>query len=219
MTEAEFIKNIAHRLGRQPLTKPPSRTLSGPPEFWIEQHGATGDTVARFSEELEGLGGHVQSIATIEEMQVSLTGLLSELGTTRIGVWGGSFTSEYRLTNLLQAYETLDWGTYGVQDFQYADVCISGCAYAIANTGTIVMMSDATHGRSVAVLPAVHMVILRKSQIKHTMGDVMKILHERTNQLPSSVHFISGPSRSSDIENDQTIGIHGPAAIYVFIVE
>ncbi|MBH8590449.1 LUD domain-containing protein, partial [Paenactinomyces guangxiensis] len=35
---------------------------------------------------------------------------------------------------------------------------------------------------------------------------------------PSSIHFISGPSRSADIENDLSIGVHGPAALYIFIL-
>lgn len=220
MKEHDFFAHIAARLGRQSaLDSAPVRSVVGVPAFWREPSAHPTDQVAKFQEELENLGGQVRVVENAVELRDALVEFLALLQPTRVGVWGGTFTADYGLTAVLQPYETVDWESVGVAGFKSVDASISGCAYAIADTGTIVMMSTPAQGRSVAVLPAVHIVIIHRSQMRSRLGEVLADFAGPGTTLPSSIHFISGPSRSSDIENDQTIGIHGPAAVIALIVQ
>ena len=63
-----------------------------------------------------------------------------------------------------------------------------------------------------------HVAIVPASRIVATTSDAFADLARRAD-MPSSVIFVTGPSRTSDIENDLTIGVHGPAAVAVFIVD
>ncbi len=218
MDEAAFLERISARLGRSIPEDRPPRNVQGAPDFWRQRSSGAQELILRFQAELEKLGGQVERFEDRSAMLAFLKSLLKDLDPTRIGVWGGNFMDEYQLEEVLSPYEVVTWGNQGVEAFQAAEVSISGCAFAIADTGTMVMMSSETHGRSVAVLPTVHIVILRQEQIHGTMGEVLESLSQMGRSLPASVHFISGASRSSDIENDQTIGIHGPARIVAFIL-
>ena len=218
MDEAAFLEQVSTRLGRPTPTDPPQRNEQGAPDFWRQPSLGKQELILRFQNELEKLGGQVERFEDQSDMLAFLETILQELNPTRIGVWGGNFMKDHQLEEVLSPYEVVMWGDHGVEAFQSAEVSISGCAFAIADTGTMVMMSSETQGRSVAVLPTVHIVILREEQIHGTMGEVLASLSQMGSALPASVHFISGASRSSDIENDQTIGIHGPARIVAFIL-
>jgi len=90
--------------------------------------------------------------------------------------------------------------------------------FAVANTGTLALATTAQRARSVSLLPTVHIALVRESQFVDRMGEALEGIARQTGPppaTPSSVHFISGPSRSADIENDLSIGVHGPAALYV----
>ncbi|MCL6443050.1 MAG: LUD domain-containing protein [Alicyclobacillus sp.] len=219
MNEQDFFANIAARLGRNaPLSVTPRRDVIGAPDFWKQADAHPGDPVDTFQRELEALGGEVHVIEGVSALGEALQDQLARLRPQRVGCWGGEFLNEYNLQEVLSPYTVVTWGEHGVEEYQSVDVSITGCAYAIADTGTIVMMSSPTRGRSAAVLPAVHVVIIHASQIRHRLGEVLEEIALNRASLPSSIHFISGPSRSSDIENDQTIGIHGPAAVVAYVL-
>ncbi|MCL6444853.1 MAG: lactate utilization protein, partial [Alicyclobacillus sp.] len=98
---------------------------------------------------------------------------------------------------------------------------ITGASFGVADTGTIVLACGDAAGRTVHQVPLVHLVVMRESQIVQSLGDAMTRLREvaPSGRIPAYVHFISGPSRSSDIENDQTIGVHGPARVMCFLLQ
>ena len=93
---------------------------------------------------------------------------------------------------------------------------------AIANTGTLVLLAQGGHGRSVSLLTSALLAVFHKDQLVTRMGDAfaqIKAQHPGLTDLPSSINLITGPSRSADIENDLTIGIHGPGKVYAVIIE
>ncbi|MCL6454304.1 MAG: lactate utilization protein C [Alicyclobacillus sp.] len=217
MREADFLRRISERLGRPQPTVPPHRMEIGAPDFWRNPAAHAYAPAERFARELEQVGGMAVSCSSLADLRTKLHDLLAQWQPRRIGTWGGNFVQEMGLNSVLAPYEWIRWGDGGTDAFAHVDVAITGCAFAVAGTGTIVMESSPERGRSVAVLPPVHVVLLRTSQLRHRMGEVLEELAQRKPVLPASIHFITGPSRSSDIENDQTIGVHGPAAVYVLI--
>lgn len=94
--------------------------------------------------------------------------------------------------------------------------------YAIANTGTLVLLARGGHGRSVSLLPDTLFAVIRADRLVTRMGEAFEAIrsdYPEAAALPSSINLITGPSRSADIENDLTIGIHGPGKVYALILE
>jgi len=101
-------------------------------------------------------------------------------------------------------------------------VGLTAVDYAIAETGTIVLTSDEQNSLLVSLLPAVHIALVRSSQIAASLDEVIsRIGKERIGRLDSSrsVTLITGPSRTSDVELILSIGVHGPKELRVIIFD
>ncbi|CAG7650871.1 Lactate utilization protein C [Paenibacillus solanacearum] len=94
--------------------------------------------------------------------------------------------------------------------------------FAVANTGTLVLQCSRERGRSVSLLTEILFAVFRADQLVNRMGEAFtEITSGKTlpEQYASSLNLITGPSRSADIENDLTIGIHGPGKVYAVIIK
>jgi len=98
------------------------------------------------------------------------------------------------------------------------DVGISTAQAAIAETGTLVLDSARERHRLVSLVPPVHIAIIDASSIFQTLGEALAFIHQNGNISPA-VTFITGPSRTADIELTLTIGVHGPQELYVIVNE
>jgi L-lactate dehydrogenase complex protein LldF len=108
--------------------------------------------------------------------------------------------------------------------FVRADVGISGANIAIADTGTLVIVSNEGNGRLVTTLPPVHIAMLGVEKIVPTLEDATAILQmlprSGTGQkITSYVSYITGPSRSADIELTLTVGVHGPKELHIVLLD
>jgi L-lactate utilization protein LutC len=108
--------------------------------------------------------------------------------------------------------------TYSKDDLFTVDVGITSVQAAIADTGTLVLDSSVERNRLVSLIPPIHIAILDASQIFATLGDVLAAL-QAGEELNPAITFITGPSRTADIELTLTLGVHGPQEIYVIINE
>ncbi len=105
-----------------------------------------------------------------------------------------------------------------------ADMGITGANVAIADTGTLVIVSNEGNGRLVSTLPPVHVAILGVEKIVPTLDDasaVLKVLSKSATgqKMTSYVSFITGPSRTADIELSLTIGVHGPGELHIVLLD
>ena len=102
-----------------------------------------------------------------------------------------------------------------------AGVGVSGVDYALADTGTLVLLAGKGQARSISLLPPVHIALVKSDQIVSGLDDLFTLLRfEREDkQLTSAVTFITGPSRTADIELRLVIGVHGPQELHVVVVE
>ena len=99
--------------------------------------------------------------------------------------------------------------------FEY-EVGITGGQLGIAETGTLVLDSSVERNRLVSLVPPVHIAVLDASRIYPTLGDALSFL-QSGDEVSPAITFITGPSRTADIELTLAIGVHGPQELYVII--
>ena len=97
---------------------------------------------------------------------------------------------------------------------------VSGANFGIAATGTVVLESTDEAVRIATTLPEKHFVILDPGKILDTAEQAVPILNDFHKQLPHAyLAYITGPSRTADIERVLTIGVHGPAELHILLLE
>lgn len=100
-----------------------------------------------------------------------------------------------------------------------AEVGVSGVDYALADTGTLVLLARGGQARSTSLLPPVHIAIVKPDQIVSGLDDFFPLLrHEHGSRMSSAITFITGPSRTADIELTLVIGVHGPQELHVVLL-
>lgn len=105
-------------------------------------------------------------------------------------------------------------------DLAGCDVSITGCEFLVARTGTIVMSSAQTSGRTASVYAPIHICIAYTKQLVYDLKDALLAAKNKYgNNLPSLITFATGPSRTADIEKTLVVGVHGPKEVYLFLVE
>ncbi|HEU4796442.1 MAG TPA: lactate utilization protein [Pyrinomonadaceae bacterium] len=101
--------------------------------------------------------------------------------------------------------------------FKY-DVGITNAQAGIAETGTLVLDSAVERNRLVSLVPPVHIAIINASRIYATLGEALAVL-QGGGEVSPAITFITGPSRTGDIEMTLTVGVHGPRELYVIVIE
>ena len=99
-----------------------------------------------------------------------------------------------------------------------ADIGITSADYALAETGTFVMLSSPQEARLISLLPPVHVAVIPRSRILANLDELLGILPLPADQTSSMV-LITGPSRTADIEQILIRGVHGPGEVYAVIVD
>lgn len=97
------------------------------------------------------------------------------------------------------------------------EVGLTGAFAGIAETGTLMMRSGPEHPTTLNFLPDTHVVVVRKSQIVGSYEDAWERIRE--GDMPRTVNFITGPSRTGDIEQTIFMGAHGPRRVHIVLVE
>ena len=86
-------------------------------------------------------------------------------------------------------------------------------------TGSLGLCSSRAQGRACSLLPPVYVAIVEPSQIVPDLFDVFAALESRKGDLPSNLVFVTGPSKTGDIELKLTTGVHGPGHVFLVVVE
>ena len=95
---------------------------------------------------------------------------------------------------------------------------LTGCFCAIGETGTLLLLGAAETPKSTALLPETHICVVEASHIVPTMEDAFALMRKEIGEPPRATFFVSGPSRTADIEQTIVIGAHGPYRVHVVLV-
>ena len=188
MSSREIIlSSIRQHLAASPPDDQPKPVL--PPSVAAP---APASLVELFKENVEAVNGHC--IVTRDVSQ-AVTRIITNLGATKIA--------------------TSDAPPSAKEIFEF-DVGITTAQAAIADTGTLVL--DAAHERHrlISLVPPVHIAIVNASSIFQTLAEALAFIHQKGN-ISHAVTFITGPSRTADIELTLAIGVHGPQELYVIV--
>jgi L-lactate dehydrogenase complex protein LldG len=117
----------------------------------------------------------------------------------------------------------LDWAGAGLQiearPTQGNDrLAITGCFCAIAETGTLVVLSGPDTPTASTLLPDTHVAVLAADRVVSGMEEAFALIRRERAVLPRAVNLISGPSRTGDIEQTIVLGAHGPFRVRILVV-
>ncbi len=128
---------------------------------------------------------------------------------------------EFGIKQWIEEYATL-WdiedGDKNIERAANTKVGITFADIALAESGTIVLLNEDGKGRSVSLLPEIHIVLVPASIIVPRLTQGIQKVSE-LSRIPSCVNFISGPSNSADIESYLVVGVHGPLEVIYIIIE
>lgn len=185
------------------------------PPPWQSRRQFT-DLVARFEQSLTAVKGecfHVESLAAAHEQTNQL---LRHLEAEKVVL-----NDERPLANLPHlphiAYHLVRQEDETLREFcAAADVGLSSADAALAETGTIILTSGPGKSRLATLLPPVHIALVPTAVLT---TDLFTWTRQFKRKLPANLNFISGPSKTGDIEQTLTIGVHGPKRFIVFLYD
>jgi L-lactate dehydrogenase complex protein LldG len=107
-------------------------------------------------------------------------------------------------------------GGYDVNELETCDAGITECDALIAQTGSVLVTSRSAGGRALSVLPPHHIVLARREQLIADLPAAFALVKETYGaNMPSMISFITGPSRTGDIERILVLGAHGPKELTI----
>ena len=190
--------------------------------------GAAGDLCDKMAEEVDAVGGKAFRVPDLLAARVLLATLLEEAAAKSALCWEHDVLTRLELAEFLQSrsierhsYESLSRLDFPAQRAAMlaCDIGISSVDCAIAETGTLMVCSRPGQERLASLLPIMHVAIVERQQIVPDLIDAFGQLQERgLDNLPSNITFITGPSKTGDIELQLTTGVHGPKHWRVILV-
>ncbi len=168
------------------------------------------DLVARFSARAQGMQASVETVSALRDAPQAVAAFLRDHGLALSGC-------------VSPQLEPLDWRAAGLhlecgaahpEDL----IGVSGVYAAIAETGTLMLLSSPASPATVSLLPETHVAIVPASRIVRYMEDAWALARSELGELPRAVNFVSGPSRTADIDQQIVLGAHGPYRVHIIIV-
>ena len=103
-----------------------------------------------------------------------------------------------------------------------AGMGITGADYAIAETGSVIVMPRKGLSRLVSLVPPIHVALVRPDDLIESLDDLMLFrrleYHRNDGDMGSYLNFITGPSRTADIEQTIVVGVHGPKEVHLILL-
>jgi len=168
------------------------------------------DLVGRFCQQAERTSQTLDRVAQAGDVPGAVARYLDSIGIARQAIAWRTLTD-------------LPWQASGI-DVAFRKpvnedlVGITGCFCAIAETGTLMLLSGPETYSSAALLPETHIALLPVSRIVGSMEEAFALAKQERGELPRATNFISGPSRTGDIEQTIVLGAHGPYRVHVILI-
>ena len=167
------------------------------------------DRLAQFRKECDRQGTTHAAVASDSDIPAEVARYLAASGLEpRLAGWG--------------EFAGLDWAGAGIafdnRPARDGDrTGLTGCFCAIAETGTVLLLSSPATPKVTALLPETHICVVRTARLVDTMEESFALVRSEIGDPPRAVFFVSGPSRTADIEQTIVIGAHGPYRVHIIL--
>jgi L-lactate dehydrogenase complex protein LldG len=205
------------------------RVQTEPTERTAGRGNVGGDLTGRLAQEIEAVGGQAHRVASLSQARTCVAKLLEQYAASSVLCWNDDTLAAMGLRELLteRGIERWDYDRLTALDADdrrqaqlAADAGISGVDFAIAETGSLALLSQPGHERNASLLPPAYIAVVRRGQIVADLFDLFDELAARgLEKLPSNLVLVTGPSKTGDIELKLTTGVHGPKYWHVVIVD
>ena len=245
--KAEFLRSVREALGRPPSGSgravPPAQPYHRLEETLPHLEAQAVELEARLREnrpllldsfaEMAARGGwNVHRVSGVEAAIGRVDSLMSELGAARIVRSGQPVFDDAPVDNALEGrgiqVTAIVQGEKAEraqlrQEIRRADVGLTGTDYALAETGSLVIMPRRGLSRLVSLVPPVHVALVRPDEVLESLHDLFLLrrleYHRSGGEMGSYLNFITGPSRTADIEMTIVQGVHGPKTVHLVLIE
>jgi len=208
----EILGKVQGGLGRRPGAPvapipPTARIASRTP-------GEAEAEIAQLLAEIGKLNGATRRLANRGELRAALADLVKAEGVKKATLWTTPDLAAWEVTESLKAL--------GVEivpaqaDKHLVAACelgVTGVDAALAETGTLQLLSSPERPRVVSLLPRVHLAIFTPTVLRADLHQAFAGAKDAGYSV-----FVTGPSRTSDIELTLTLGVHGPKSLYAWVL-
>jgi L-lactate dehydrogenase complex protein LldG len=210
---AEILGHVRAALGAD------QRTRAAPPALPAVLTGAPvepGERYERFRSTLERVGGRVERLASLEASLARVAELVRERGARRIALSDAPELA--RLHAELGPGRELSGPASPRAQLLAAELGVTLAQWGIAETGTLVLESARERHRLVSLLPPVHVALVPARALLGTLGEALAAVRASSGAPASrTITFVTGPSRTADIELTLVVGVHGPRELHVLV--
>jgi L-lactate dehydrogenase complex protein LldG len=185
---------------------------------WLPPVGETWDEqIDLFAAQCADLRAEFFLCADEAEMQARLAALSNECGWQKIAAHPGVLTDKAAASLPLPTLMT--HSGYDLALLEQCDAALTECDALVAQTGSVLITSRSAGGRTLSALTPHHVVLARREQLVPDLTAALALLSARYGEsYPSLMSFITGPSRTGDIERILVLGAHGPKRLSIFCV-
>jgi L-lactate dehydrogenase complex protein LldG len=185
----------------------------------------------RFAEMAAKGGWNVHRVLGAEAAIGRIDAIIGEVGATRIVRSGQSVFDavpvdtalEWRGIDLVPVVRDGSTSREELREkMRHADVGLTGTDYALAETGSLVILPRQGLSRLVSLVPPVHVALVRPEEVLESLHDLFLLRRleykRRGGEMGSYLNFITGPSRTADIEQTLVVGVHGPKEVHLVLL-
>jgi L-lactate dehydrogenase complex protein LldF len=184
-----------------------------PPAYRTEDSRSRDEIVTLFAERVAEYRATVHRVAEAE-VAARAASICADQGASRLGV-PADLPAEWRPPEV----ELVDDQDLSATELDELDGAITGCAVAIAETGTFVLDGVVGQGRrALSLVPDLHVCVVRAEQVVGLVPEAIGQLEQGARE-GRPLTFVSGPSATSDIELNRVEGVHGPRILHVLLVD
>jgi L-lactate dehydrogenase complex protein LldF len=184
-----------------------------PRAYRTEDSRSREEVVALFAERVAEYRATVQRTDADAGVAALVAGICAEHGAERLGVASGA-PAEWRP----EGVELVEDEAFSAAELDTLDGALTGCAVAIAETGSFVLDGGPGQGRrALSLVPDLHVCVVRAEQVVGLVPEAVERLEESVRE-GNPLTFVSGPSATSDIELNRVEGVHGPRILHVLLV-
>jgi L-lactate dehydrogenase complex protein LldG len=186
---------------------------------WLPDGGETpAERLALLLANLGKLRAVVHQASDLAAASDTLVAVARERGWQRVA-WHPHPLVEPLLAGMPCTTLRVDAADFDKNALESCDAGVTSCEAVVAQTGSILVSSSTSGGRALSILPHVHVVVATTDQIVATLADALHAAQTRhAGRMPSMLSFITGPSRTGDIERILVLGAHGPKELILILV-